>query len=344
MSATTRLDIDLAFSLEEPIVEPSETTAASSDTAAVESEQMTGTITANGLDIKVYSSKPELFVQSRTIRLKDLRVLATALAERGLTVSVSGPDGVIVQLGAVQASVTQRVLTGSAHIGLGSRKALTPLLRRRSTGFSNVPAALLRRRSTGFSNAAAALLPPTTPWPLVPTFDRLIRRKITTTHYSFGAGRPRLFFIVGSETWNGQMPREVELLPGITTIGSSPSADLQLPGLDPFHAQIHHESDDEYVLYSLGEVRGGSLPLPDAYAGGRVLRTGARMEMGQWRIGFFREEYADHGRPHGGRRGGEMGRQKPQPGRHSAGQASPPPPVRDTAVRAEQTPLGDPEI
>ncbi|GAA1209301.1 FHA domain-containing protein [Rhodoglobus aureus] len=329
MSATTRLDIDLAFSLEEPIVEPTETSTASPDTAAVESEQMTGTITASGLDIEVYSSKPELFVQSRTIRLKDLRVLATALAERGLTVSLSGPDGVIVKLGAVQASVTQRVLTGSAHIGLGSRKALAPLLRRRSTGSSNSP---------------AALLPPATPWPLVPTFDRLIRRKITTTHYSFGAGRPRLFFIVGSETWNGQMPREVELSPGITTIGSSPAADLQLAGLEPFHAQIHHESDDEYVLYSLGEVGGGSLPLPDEHAGGRVLRTGARMEMGQWRIGFFREEYADHGRPYGGRRGGEMGHQKPQPGRHSVEQPAPAPPARDTAVRAEQTPLGDPEI
>jgi len=305
MSATTRLDIDLAFSLEEPI----DSSPALSDRAVVESEQMAGTITASGLNIDVYSSKPELFVQSRTVKLKDLRGIAAALAERGLSVSLSGPDGVIVRLGAVRASVAQRLLTGSSHIGLGNRNALAPLL---------------RRRSAVTTKGSAVKLPPGTLFPLVPTFDRLIRRKITTTHYESGAGRPRLVFVVGSENWNGQMPREFALLPGITTIGSSPSADLQLPGLEPFHAEIRHDSDDEYVLHSLGEVGGGSQPLPGQDPGSRVLRTGARMEMGQWRIGFFREEYADHGRPHGGRRGGEYARQKPQPNRRS--QNSPPSP------------------
>jgi len=266
---------------------------------------MGGTITASGLDIEVYASKPELLAQSTTVKLKDLRGIAAALAERGLTVSLSGPNGVIVRLGAVRASVTQRLLTGSSHIGLGSRNALTPLL---------------RRRSAGTMKASSVGLPPGTLFPVAPTFDRLIRRKITTTHYEFGAGRPRLIFVVGSENWNGQMPREFALLPGITTIGSSPSADLQLPGLEPFHAEVRHDSDDEYVLYSLGEVGGGSQPLPGQDAGARVLRTGARMEIGQWRIGFFREEYADHGRPHGGRRGGEYARQKPQPNRRSHNQ------------------------
>ena len=332
------LHIDLAFSLVEPTGAVGASKASSgADSTGAEfgdsfgaADAMQGTVTANGTDITVFTSNPEMFVQGRALNLEPLRALASELASRGLTVSITGPVGMIARLGDVQASVSQRLLTRSPHIVLGSRNALGPLVQARMRGRARMPVAIP--------------LPPSTVFPLAPTFDRHRRRKITTTHYSFGAGRPRLFFIVGSETWNGQMPREVELLPGITTIGSSPSADLQLPGLEPFHAQIHHESDDEYVLYSLGEVRGGSLPLPDAYAGGRVLRTGARMEMGQWRIGFFREEYADHGRPHGGRRGGEMGRQKPQPGRHSAGQASPPPPVRDTAVRAEQTPLGDPEI
>lgn len=325
MSASTRLDIDLTFSLEEPI-DPSPT---SSDSAEVKSEQMTGTVTASGLDIEVYSSKPELFVQSGATKLKDLRVIAAVLAERGLTVSVSGPDGLIVRLGAVKASVAQRLLTGSSHIALGSRNALAPLLRRHSAGTGTPP---------------AMLIPPATLWPLVPTFDRRVRRMGTTTHYGFGAGRPRLVFVVGSENWSGQMPREFDLLPNVTTIGSSPSADLQLPGVQPFHAEIRHEADDEYVLYSLGEVGGGSRTLRGQDTHRRVLRTGARMEMGQWRIGFFREEYADHGRPFGGRRGGEMGHQKPQPGRHTEGQAPIAPPTRDTAVRAEQTPLGDPEI
>jgi hypothetical protein len=280
MSTSTRLEADLVFSL---------------------ADQMTGTITASGLDIEVYSSAPELFVQAGTVKLKALRSVAAGLAERGLTVSVLGPNGLIVRIGAARASLLQRVLTGSRHIGLGNRKAWGPLLRRPSAG----------------TTTAAVGMPPATLVPLVPTFDRRIRRKITTTHYAFGAGRPRLVFVVGSENWSGQMPREFELLPGTTTIGSSPSADLQLPGLQPFHAEIRHDSNDEYVLHSLAEVAGGSQSLPGAQTGRRVLRTGARMEMAQWRIGFFREEYADHGRPHGGRRGGELAYQKPQPDRQS---------------------------
>ena len=40
--------------------------------------------------------------------------------------------------------------------------------------------------------------------------------------------------------------------------------------------------------------------------------------MGPWRMAFFREEYADHGRPFGGRLGGEFSVQKPQPTRSTA--------------------------
>ncbi len=32
-------------------------------------------------------------------------------------------------------------------------------------------------------------------------------------------------------------------------------------------------------------------------------------------MSFFREEYADHGRPYGGRIGGELGHQRTQPSR-----------------------------
>ena len=32
-------------------------------------------------------------------------------------------------------------------------------------------------------------------------------------------------------------------------------------------------------------------------------------------MSFYREEYADHGRPYGGRVGGEIGHQRPQPPR-----------------------------
>ncbi|MGV8911204.1 MAG: FHA domain-containing protein [Rhodoglobus sp.] len=316
MSTTIRLDADLTFSLTEPVIPDSDSNeSATAGSGSLETETMTGTITASGMDISVYSSKPELFLQARTIKLKDVRGIAKALAEQGLTVSLTGPDGLIARVGAVRASVAHRVLTGSPHIALGSRTALAPLLRRRNAESTKAP---------------AMRFPPGTLLPLVPTFDRLIRRKITTTHYSSGAGRPRLIFIVGSENWNGQKPREFELLPGITTIGSSSSADLQLPGLNPFHAEIRHDSDDEYVLHSLGEVGGGSRPLTGQDARARTLRTGARMEMGQWRLGFFREEYADHGRPHGGRLGGETGHQKPQPGRHRSDGQQPEPPTEMT--------------
>lgn len=297
MSPTTRLDIDLEFSLAEPGT-PGDTTEATG------AEQMGGTITASGLDVEIFSSRPEMFVRTSTMKLKELRGLAGDLAERGLTVSVSGPDGLIIRLGAVKAPVIQRLLTGSSHITLGSRAALVPLLRRRSAA----------------PEAGLSLpLPPATLLPLVPTFDRRIRRRVTTTHYTPGAGRPRLVFVIGSKNWNGQMPREFDLLPTVTTIGSAPDADLQLAGLQPFHAEIRHDDNDEYVLYPLGDVSGGAKRnYRQDENDGQVLRTGARIEMGPWRMAYFREEYADHGRPHGGRVGGELSVQKPQPSRRAA--------------------------
>lgn len=46
-----------------------------------------------------------------------------------------------------------------------------------------------------------------------------------------------------------------------------------------------------------------------------VLRTGSRVDLGRWTVTFYREEYADHGRPFGGRIGGELGHQRVQPQR-----------------------------
>jgi hypothetical protein len=46
-----------------------------------------------------------------------------------------------------------------------------------------------------------------------------------------------------------------------------------------------------------------------------LLRTGARVDVGGHHLAFVREEYADHGRPFGGRIGGELGYQRPQPPR-----------------------------
>jgi hypothetical protein len=292
MVAVLRLDIDLSFSLEEP--------------GLAGGVALEGTITAAGTDVEIFASHPAKLMQGRNVKLADIRSLAQEIAGFGVSVTLSGPDGVIARIGDVKAPVMQRVVTGSPHIRLGRAAAIAPLLRRRGT------------------TAPAISLPPTTLFPLIPTVSRRIRRSITTTHYLPGSGRPRLIFVIGSKNWNGQMPREFDLLPGGTTIGSGAEADLQLAGLTPVHAEIRHTADDEYVLYPIGELTGSSR-LAEASGrkdGGQVLRTGTRIELGQWKMAYFREEFADHGRPHGGRVGGELSRQKPQsdtrPGRTRA--------------------------
>ncbi|WP_105035782.1 FHA domain-containing protein [Cryobacterium aureum] len=311
---TVSLHIDLAFSMIEPPGAVGASTAESrtDSTGAAfgdsfgAADAMQGTVTANGTEITIFTSNPEMFVQGRALNLDPLRGLAAELAARGLTVAVTGPVGLIARLGHVQASVSQRLMTRSPHIVLGSRNALGPLVQARLRGKSRMPVAIP--------------LPPSTVFPLAPTFDRHRRGKITTTHYTPGSGRPRLIFVVGSENWNGQMPREFNLLPGTTTIGSSADADLQLPGLKPLHAEIRHDHNDEYRLFAIGTVAGSSRPTEDgrSIGNGQILRTGSRLEMGPWRMGYFREEFADHGRPFGGRVGGELAVQKPQPPRPRA--------------------------
>ncbi|TFD68982.1 FHA domain-containing protein [Cryobacterium ruanii] len=302
-TSPVRLHIDLAFSLEEPSVRPDGSSDGSTGDTFGARDTMQGTVTAEGTEITIFTSNPEMFVQGRALNLEPLRALAAELAARKLTVSITGPVGLIARLGDVQASVTQRLVTRSPHIVLGSRNALGPLVQARLRGQARMPVVIP--------------LPPSTVFPIAPTFDRRNRRKVTTTHYTPGSGRPRLIFVVGSQNWNGQMPREFNLLPGTTTIGSSPEADLQLAGLKPLHAEIRHDNNDEYRLFAIGEVAGSSRPAEDgrSIGNGQILRTGSRLEMGPWRMGYFREEFADHGRPFGGRVGGELSVQKPQPPR-----------------------------
>jgi len=298
MSASVQLHIDVTFSLVDQDAD------ASGDT-------LQGTVTADGTEVTVYASNPSVFVQGRTLNLAVIRAFAAQLAARGLTMSLNGPEGMIARIGDVDAALVQRLVTRSPNITLGSRRALAPLMR---SGAANALA----------SGSPSVPLPPSTLFPLVPTFDRKLRRRVTTTHYASGGGRPRLIFVVGSQNWNGQKPREFDLLPATTRIGSSPDADLVLADLKPFHAEIRHDENDEYVLYPLGEVSGSVRPVDDVAStrgGGIILRTGSRVEMGKWRMAFFREEFADHGRPFGGRVGGEFAVQKPQaprprPARH----------------------------
>lgn len=274
------LDFDLSFSVE------------------FESTLISGTVRASGAAITVFIDTPAAFFSGRSARMSGVPDLMNILAREGVTVTVEGPKGVIASAGAVRPSLVSRIISGSPHIRLGGVAALMNAVRL-TPGTPRIE------------------IPPLTMFPIVPTVRRRVRRQITTTHYLRGSGRPRLIFVVGSEVWDGKPPREFDLLDGITTIGSSAQADLRLDGLDDIHAEVRHDENDDYVLHVLASDRDAVpilLPPSSAQSRGRVLRTGARIELGQWRMGFFREEFADHGRPYGGRIGGELARQRRQPG------------------------------
>lgn len=134
----------------------------------------------------------------------------------------------------------------------------------------------------------------------------------TTTHAEWGAGDPHL--LVSSEA-----DRLVHhLTADVVRIGSSPESDLQLAGTEAVHATIVHDDRDEYVLTLHGPGEMNANPESAATHEGErseTLRTGARFTMGPWTLVFARAEYADHGRPFGGRQGGEFSDQPRQPAR-----------------------------
>ena len=126
---------------------------------------------------------------------------------------------------------------------------------------------------------------------------------VTTTHDPEGGGRPRLIFAFGGTAEIGSTQREFDLLPTVTTIGSGDGADLRLDGLAERHAEVRRDDGDEYVLVDLGTDAG---VLVDGQPVEQVpLHTGDRIELGGWTLSYYREEFADHGRPFGGREGGE---------------------------------------
>jgi hypothetical protein len=129
--------------------------------------------------------------------------------------------------------------------------------------------------------------------------------KVTTTHDPQGGGRPRLILALGGSAPARTEPREFDLRHGVTVIGSGADADLQLPGLGDHHAEVRRrDDDDEYVWVDLGVPAGSRVD--GQPMGEQELHTGDRIEVGPWTLTFFREEFADHGRPYGGRQGGEL--------------------------------------
>lgn len=223
-----------------------------------------------------------------------LRTLAEGLAAQGLLVRVVAGGRMLLELGATRTTWWQRRLTGSAYLRPAS----------------------LRGAWTGLRNAGrqpvlpdGRLAPPPTLWPPAPTFLRRLRGPVTTTHDPGRGGRPRLVLV---DRVDGR-GRHVLRLGQSTTIGSGEDCDLLLGGLPEVQAEVHHDDADEFVIVH----RGGLLPtrVNGAPVREQVLRTGSRVEVGDWVLVFARDEYADHGRPFGGRVGGEFGRQLPQPPR-----------------------------
>src|ERR1700722_12330910 len=128
-----------------------------------------------------------------------------------------------------------------------------------------------------------------------------MRVKLTTTTDPHGGGRPLLILAMGGSAPADAEPREFELRPGVTVIGSDPGADLQLPGLDGRHAEVRRQ-DEEDVWIALGA--GSSVD--GRRMGQRPPHTGDRIAVGPWTLTYWRAEVADHGRPFGGRQGGQL--------------------------------------
>jgi hypothetical protein len=216
-------------------------------------------------------------------------------------IHVVTPSGPLVALGAARTSWLQRRITGSRHIRIERGAALWSLFR----GGRLAP--------TGGALPTTELAPPATPLPVAPTMARRARGPVTTTHDPHRGGNPRLVMPVGSYPRLGDRPKVFPLNDDVTTIGESAECDIRLAELEPLHAEIRHNDEDEFVLVRTGGIAGARVngaPVESA-----ILRTGCRVDLGRWRLSYVREEYADHGRPYGGRIGGELGHQRPQPSR-----------------------------
>ncbi len=254
-------------------------------------QTVSGTVTGSGHHIEVCCDDVGALSSGSSVR--DARQIAAALAGEGLSVTLVGKDGPIVTIGDVKAGLLARTATRSPHIRIDSLKAATNLARSRGKG-------------------EGSLLPPPTLWPIAPTF-RWSRRRPTTTHDPAGGGRPRLVFSMGAAATSGGQRRVFDLPKTGTLIGSDETADLRLSGVDPEQARVRRDAGtDEYILVTIGsetptKVNGVKVTTE------QVLRTGSRIEIGSWTMIYSREEFADHGRPYGGRAGGEFSRQRDQP-------------------------------
>ena len=227
-----------------------------------------------------------------------LRTVASGLVGQGLRVVVEGPDGRLASFGAgVRTPWWQRPFVRAPHVRVHDLRAALRTLPRRGR----------KTVATGIAPPAMLFTPPSTVLPLAPTVLR--RQRISTTHDPAGGGGPRLFFPAADSA--GARLKVFFLQPEVS-VGDREDADLRLRGVAPHQAVIRRNAKDEYVI----EPDPDGLPVRVHGArvvGATQLRTGARIEIGNWKMVYFRAEHADHGRPYGGRQGGEIDQQKWQP-------------------------------
>lgn len=258
----------------------------------------------DGLGIAIRSESDVVHV--RLDRIPDLaarpsteliRGVAAGLLGQGLRVVVEGPHGRLMSVGAgVRTPWWQRPFVRAPHVRVHDLRAALRTLPRRG-------------RSTSAVTAPPAMLftPPSTVLPVAPTMLR--RQRVSTTHDPAGGGGPRLYFPAANTA--GSRLRVFYLRPEVN-VGDREDADLRLSGVAARQATIRRNAQDEYVIEPAPDG------LPIRVHGSRILRptqlrTGARIEMGPWTMVYFRAEYADHGRPYGGRQGGEIDQQRWQP-------------------------------
>ena len=262
------------------------------------SRSVNGTLTGSGKALELWVSHPSLF--GGRSDADAIRGLANGLAGKGLQIRVVTPSGPLVTLGAPRTSWLHRRVTGSRHIHIDRAAGLWSLIRGRN------------QAPSGGALPSAELAPPATPFLPLPTMFRRARQLVTTTHDPDRGGNPRLSLSSGTHVGDHH-PTVFPLRNDVTTIGAGADCDIRLPGLEPLHAEIRHDSEDEFVL--VRRATAGTTRVHGAQVETVILRTGSGINLGPWQLSYIRDEYADHGRPYGGRIGGELGHQRSQPSR-----------------------------
>ena len=94
---------------------------------------VTGTVEASGATVTVRTSDPvatlDAALGGQPYTPSAIEALAARLADSGITVAVSGPQGTVATIGAGVSSTVGRVLAGSRLVRPGSLRAVAPLTR-----------------------------------------------------------------------------------------------------------------------------------------------------------------------------------------------------------------------